>query len=69
MAPSGKCLPGDTIYVRATVLQAGSDCFQVLIDDGFRLSITSWVPSGECARHEDIGQLKPIIRRPRYLER
>jgi hypothetical protein len=67
--PSRGCQEGDTVYVRATVLAAGSDYFQVLIDDGHRLSITSWVPAGECARHEDIGRLKPIVRRGAFVDR
>lgn len=67
--PSRNCLPGDTIYIRATVLEAGSDYFQVLVDDGKYLAITSWVPAGECARHQDIGRLKPIRRAGAYLER
>ena len=67
--PSGKCQAGDTVYVRATVLLAASDFFQVLIDDGTAIAITTWVPSRECARHEDIGELRPIRRRRGYVER
>jgi hypothetical protein len=68
--PSGKCLPGDTVYVRAQLLQAGSDGFQILIDDGVRLSITTWVPARECAKLEDIGELKPPrSANPRHVDR
>lgn len=67
--PSRSCREGDTIYIRATVVSAGVGFFQVLIDDGVALAITTWVPSRECARHEDIAELKPIIRRRGYLER
>nr|WP_311538594.1 hypothetical protein [uncultured Bradyrhizobium sp.] len=67
--PSRNCLPGDTVFVRATVLSAGTDFFQVLIDDGVALSITNWVPARECAKREDIGRLKPIVRRGSYLDR
>lgn len=67
--PSRNCLPGDTVFIRATVVSAGTDFFQVLIDDGVKLAITNWVPARECAKHEDIGELKPIVRRRGYIER
>lgn len=69
--PSRNIRAGDTVYVRATALvDGGGDCLQVCFDDGVKLSITSWVPSGECARYEDIGELKPPRRaNPRHIER
>ena len=63
MMPSLKCLPGDTICVRATVIEACSDAFQVVVDDGTSMAITCWVPVSECARHEDVHLLKPPRRR------
>jgi hypothetical protein len=60
---------GDTVYVRARVVSAGSDFFQVVVDDGELLSITQWVPARECAKPEDIGRLKPIVRRGGFLDR
>jgi hypothetical protein len=60
--PSRTCQAGDTVFVRATVIEAASDYFQILIDDGKFMSITSWAPACEVARFEDIGQLKPIRR-------
>lgn len=67
--PSRSCQAGDTVVIRGTVIEAGSDYFQVLIDDGRKLSITTWVPAGECAKPEDVHRLKPIIRRGGYLDR
>lgn len=67
--PSRSCQAGDTVFIRATVIEAGSDYFQVLVDDGKYLSITSWVPAGECSKHEDIGQLKPIRRTRGFVDR
>jgi hypothetical protein len=67
--PSRNCQAGDTIFVRATVLEAGSNYFQVLIEDNSTLSVTAYVPASECAKHEDIGQLKPIHRTGAYLDR
>lgn len=60
---------GDTVYVRATILVPAADFFQVLIDDGVAMAITHWVPSRECARHEDIARLRPIRRRGSFLDR
>ena len=67
--PSRKCQAGDTVFVRAKVLEAGSTYFQVVIEDNFTLAVTAYVPASECARHEDIGELKPIRRIGRYLDR
>jgi hypothetical protein len=61
--------PGETLYIRATVVSPGSDCVQVLIDDGVLLSITTWVPSAECAALDDIARLKPIRRIGGFLDR
>lgn len=69
--PPHSHLPGDTIYIRATVVEAGTDYCQVLVDDGKCLSITQWVPASECARREDLAiKLKPPRRaNPRHIER
>jgi hypothetical protein len=68
--PFRKILPGDTVYLRATALQVASDGLQVVIDDGVKFGLTVWVPAGECARLEDIGELKPIRRsNPRHIDR
>jgi hypothetical protein len=67
--PARRVLPGDTIYVRAVALEVGSDALQVVIDDGQLMSITAWVPARECARHEDIGELKPALRPIRRASR
>ena len=56
---SWKYRPGDTVFVRAIVVECHPDYFQVCIQDDSTMSITSWVPIGELARREDIDQLKP----------
>ncbi|MCK1402051.1 hypothetical protein IVB45_17390 [Bradyrhizobium sp. 4] len=67
--PSGKVVTGDTVYVRATAEEVASDGLRVLIDSG-NWAVSVWVPARECARHEDIGELKPIRRaNPRHIER
>jgi hypothetical protein len=55
-------LPGDTVFVRATVLQACSDAFQIRIEDFPTITITTWAPPSEIAKVEDIALLKPIRR-------
>ena len=67
--PYRKCKAGDTVFVRALVLEAASDYFQVQIEtDAFGL--TAWVPAAECALAPDVGQMKPIRRaNPRHIER
>lgn len=60
--PSRICQEGDTVFVRATVLVAADDYFQVRIDDGVAMVLTTWVPARECAKHEDIEELRPIRR-------
>lgn len=67
--PSRNCQAGDTILIRGTVIEAGSDYFQVLIDDGKYLSITTWVPARECAKPEDVKLLKPIVRTGGFVDR
>jgi len=67
--PSRKVLPGDTVFVRAEAIAVGSDFMQVRIDDGVALCLTVWVPSRECSKAEDIGELKPIRRTGRFLDR
>ncbi len=67
--PSRKMKEGDTGYVRMTVLCAGADYFQIQVE-GRSFSVSMWVPSDECALHEDIGQLRPARRNnPRHIDR
>ena len=68
--PSRKCQAGETVFVRALVLEACSDTFRVRIEDNSSsMVVTTWVPAGEIARHEDIGELKLIRRIGRFLDR
>lgn len=67
--PSRNIRPGDTVFLRAEALSVGSDFVEVRIDDGQALCITAWVPARECARQEDICELKPIRRRSRFIDR
>ncbi len=67
--PSRSCQEGDTVFVRATVLSAGSTYFQIRIDDDTTMSITTWAPASEIAKAEDIGKLRPVIRTKRFLDR
>lgn len=68
--PSRKMRAGEIGYVRMRVLEAASDAFQVLIDNGATMALTVWVPSAECARHEDIDELRPPRHaNPRHVER
>jgi hypothetical protein len=53
---------GETVYIRATVLQACSDAFQVRIEDYPNLTITTWAPVSEIAKPEDIARLRPVRR-------
>jgi hypothetical protein len=70
MQPSRKIQPGDTVFVRATALEVGTDFLQAVVDDGFQLAVTIWLPSRECARPEDIGELPPPRKaNPRHIER
>ncbi|MCK1501475.1 hypothetical protein [Bradyrhizobium sp. 188] len=67
--PSRKVLPGDTVYIRAVAEEVASDGLRCAIDNG-SWAVSVWVPARECARHEDIGELKPIRRaNPRHIER
>jgi hypothetical protein len=67
--PSRRIQEGDTVVVRGQALVVADDYLQVVFDDGGALTVTTWVPSRECARIEDIAELKPIRRRGRYLDR
>lgn len=68
--PSRRISPGDTVYIRATALEVCSDFLQVRIEDGAFLFITNWVPARECARLEDLGELKPPRQaNPRHIDR
>jgi hypothetical protein len=67
--PYRKCKAGDTVFVRALVIEAASDYFQVQIE-GDAYGVTVWVPAGECALQPDVGELKPIRRaNPRHIDR
>lgn len=48
---------GDMVFVRAQVLQACSDAFQVQVCDFPFMTVTCWVPARECSKVEDIGRL------------
>lgn len=64
-----KCRAGDTVFVRALVVEAASDYFQIQIE-GNSYGVTIWVPASECALQPDVGDLKPIRRaNPRHIER
>ena len=67
--PHLNCQEGDIVFIRATVLRACSDAFQVRIEDFPTLTITTWAPSSEIAKAEDIPLLKQI-RQPdlKYLD-
>jgi hypothetical protein len=54
--PYRKCQKGDTVFVRATVIEAAPDVFQVRFEDS-RMAVTTWVPSCECARLADLAEL------------
>jgi len=68
--PLRKIRDGDTVYVRATALEVGTDFLQAVIDDGSALAVTVWLPSRECARLEDLAEL-PVPRKanPSHIER
>jgi hypothetical protein len=67
--PSRKLQAGDPVAIRGIVVAHGGDFLQVLVDDGYALSITQWVPARECAAPEDFHLLKPIRRKGGFLER
>lgn len=60
--PHLNCREGDIVYIRATVLSACSDAFQVRIEDYPNLVITTWAPAREIAKAEDIHLLKAMHR-------
>lgn len=63
-------LAGDTVFVRATALEVGTDFLQAVIDDGSALCVTVWLPSRECARFADLAELPiPRSRNRRHIER
>jgi hypothetical protein len=69
LMPYRKCQAGDTVVVRAFVLEACSDAFQVRFE-GDGMTFTTWVPASECALIADVGDLKPIRRaNPRHIDR
>lgn len=58
MLPHLKCGLGDTIYIRATVLEACSDYFKVRIEDFPSIAITTFVPVSEIAKADDIAGMR-----------
>ena len=58
--PSRGCQAGDTVFVRATVLEPCGDTGRVLIEDRRQVSIAIWLPACEIAHAEHIGDLKPV---------
>ena len=58
--PYLKCLPGDIVYVRARVLVAASDAFQIRIEHFPEYAFTTWAPPSEIARLEDIARMRPL---------
>jgi hypothetical protein len=48
---------GDELFVRAQLIEACSDAFQISIEDYPRFAATVWVPVREVARREDIDLL------------
>lgn len=68
--PSRKIREGEFLYVRAKAVLVQPDCLQIVIDDGSRMALTTWVPARECAKLEDIGELRPPRHaNPRHVER
>lgn len=60
--PYRTVLAGEMVFVRATVLHACSDTFQLRIEDFPKYSFTIWAPVSEIARAHDIGRLLPSKR-------
>lgn len=54
--PSRNCQVGDTVVVRATVIEHWGDVLQVRVEDR-KMAITFWTPASEVARAEDAGSL------------
>jgi hypothetical protein len=70
--PYRNVLAGDTVFIRATVLEANEDLCKVVIEDiGNMLAITTFAPSSEVAKFADLDRLKPVRREPSmwHLER
>lgn len=59
---------GDTVFVRALVIEAASNGCRVVIEDP-QWKTTIWVPPSELARRQDIDELRPIRRTARFLDR
>lgn len=55
---------GDVVFVRAVVLEACSDFFQIRIEDFPRYAITTWAPVSEIAKAGDIARLRALRVRP-----
>jgi hypothetical protein len=69
MTPHLNCQEGDTVYVRATVVQAASDFFEIRIEDYPNWVVKAHVPVSEVAKAEDISGLRMQRRRDlKYLE-
>jgi hypothetical protein len=59
------CREGDVVFVRATVVHACPELFQVRIEDHPSLTVTTWLPASEIAKAEDIAALRPMRRASR----
>jgi hypothetical protein len=71
--PHLSCQPGDVVYIRAEVVEACSDAFQVRIEDFPSMATTVWVPASEVAKQGDIDRMAPMRRmrkevNPRFYE-
>jgi len=60
MSPHNSCAKGDIVFVRATVVEACSDAFQVRFEDYPTLVVTTWVPAREVALAADVDKLPPL---------
>jgi hypothetical protein len=58
MIPHLNCQEGDIVFVRATVIQAASDFFEIRIEDYPNWVVKAHVPVSEVAKAEDIAGLR-----------
>lgn len=63
------CQAGDIVFVRARVLVAAADAFQIRIEHFPEYAFTTWAPPSEIARFEDIPRLRPLRAFPEALTR
>lgn len=60
----GDYLEGDEVFVRATVLSAEADCYQLRVERFPDRIFTFWAPVSEIAKPRDIPRLSPMRRAP-----